>query len=156
VTAPGAGGHEGETPTGRLCWPAAGLGWVVITVGAWGLVSDPAKTRPGESARFVLGAALVHDLLLAPVVVFLGWCVAKVVPARARGPVQAALIVSALVALFAVPFVRGYGRVSTNPSILPRDYGAGLAVILAAVWFIAAVAVALRWRRRSRCDPEST
>ncbi|MGH2456282.1 MAG: hypothetical protein ACRDHD_08510 [Candidatus Limnocylindria bacterium] len=134
-----------------MFWPAAGVGWAVTTAGVWGLVSEPAKTRPGESVRFVVGAALVHDLLLAPVVVLAGWAVAKVVPARARGPVQAALIVSAMVVLFAVPFVRGYGRVATNPSILPRNYGAGLVVILGAVWAVAAVAVFRRWRRaRSR------
>ncbi len=139
--------HEEEAPPGRLFWPAVGVGWVVMTIGALGLVSDPDKTQPGESIRFVVGAAVVHDLLLAPVVVLVGWGLAKVVPERARGPVQAALIVSGMVALFSVPFVRGYGRVSTNPSILPRNYGGGLAVILAAVWVVAAGAVARRWWR---------
>lgn len=139
--------HQEEAAPGRLFWPAVGVGWVVMVIGAWGLLSDPDKTQPGESIRFVVGAAVVHDLLLAPVVVLAGWGLAKVVPARARGPVQAALIVSAMVALLSVPFVRGYGRVSTNPSILPRNYGGGLAVILAAVWVVAAAAIARRWWR---------
>lgn len=137
-----------HAPTGRLFWPAMALGWTVTTIGLWGLVSDSDKTQPTESVRFVVGAALVHDLLLAPVVILVGWQLAKVVPARARGPVQAALMVSGIVGLFSVPFVRGYGRVSTNPSILPRNYGAGLAVILAAIWVTAAVAIALRWWRQ--------
>ncbi len=142
--------HKEEAPPGRLFWPAAAVGWVVMTIGAWGLVSDPHKTRPAESIRFVVGAAIVHDLLLAPAVILAGWGLAKIVPERARGPVQAALIVSGMVALFSVPFVRGYGRVSTNPSILPRNYGGGLAVILAAVWVIAAAAIARRcWRSRA-------
>lgn len=151
MTAPGperSGGetHAGHASPGRLFWPAVALGWAVTTVGAWGLVSDADRTQPAESARFVVGAALVHDLLLAPVVVLAGWGLAKVVPARARGPVQAALIVSAVVALFSIPFVRGYGKVAPNPSILPRNYGAGLAVILVAVWATTAVVVAIRWR----------
>lgn len=136
-----------HAPPGRLFWPAVAGGWVVMAVGAWGLLSDSDKTQPGESVRFVLGAALVHDLLLAPVVVLVGWGLAKVVPARARGPVQAAVVVSAVVALFSVPFVRGYGRVAPNPSLLPRNYGAGLIVILGAIWLTAAAAVAHRWWR---------
>lgn len=143
--------HAGHPPPGRLFWPALALGWVVMTIGAWGLVSDADKTQPAESVRFVVGAAVVHDLLLAPVVVLAGWGLARIVPARARGPVQAALVVSAVVALFSVPFVRGYGRVATNPSILPRNYGAGLALILGAIWATTAVVVAIRWKvARSR------
>lgn len=144
---PGGDAHDGHGPSGRLFWPAVALGWVVMTIGAWGLISDADKTQPGESARFVLGAAVVHDLLLAPFVVLAGWALAKVVPPRARGPVQAALIVSAVVALFSIPFVRGYGRVATNPSILPRNYIAGLGVILVATWVIAGFAVVRRWWR---------
>lgn len=148
MAARGSGGevHDRHAPPGRLFWPAVAGGWVVMAAGAWGLLSDADRTRPVESARFVLGAAVVHDLLLAPVVVLVGLGVAKVVPAWARRPVQAALIVSAIVALFSIPFVRGYGRVATNPSILPRNYGAGLAVILAWIWGIAAVAAGRRWR----------
>ena len=32
------------------------------------------------------------------------------------------------------PALRGYGRVASNPTYLPRDYRTGLAVSLAAVW----------------------
>ena len=136
-------------PPGRLFWPGVAVGWAVATVGIWGLLSD-AATRPHESLRFVIGAALVHDLLLAPVVVLVGRGIATVVPSRARGPVQAALMVSAVVAVFSVPFVRGYGRGATNPSLLPRNYGHGLAVVLVAVWATAAFAVARRYRRARR------
>lgn len=132
---------------GRLFWPGVALGWIVTTVGVWGLVSDSDRTQPTESVRFVVGAAIVHDLLLAPVVILAGWALAKAVPARARGPVQAALLVSAVVALFSVPFVRGYGRVAPNPSILPRNYAAGLTIILVAIWVATALVVAYRWWR---------
>ena len=130
---------------GRLFWPAVTVGWVVMAVGAWGLASEADRTRPAESVRFVLGAAVLHDLVLAPVVVLVGWALARIVPSRARGPVQAAVVVSAVVALFSFPFVRGYGKVAPNPSILPRDYGAGLAVVLAAIWAVAILVVARRW-----------
>ena len=140
----------GPAGGGRLFWAAAAVGWAVMGAGAWGLLSHAERTRPADAARFVLGLAVGHDLLLAPVVVLLGWGVARVVPRRVRGTVQAALVVSAVVLLFAFPFVRGYGRVSTNPSVLPRDYGRGTAVVLAAVWGAAVVAVAAGWWRHRR------
>lgn len=146
---PEPNGH-GDDWRGRLFWPAVAGGWALVAVGVWGLLSDGRRTRPAESARFVVGAALAHDLVLAPVVVLAGWVTAKVVPARVRGPVQAALVVSAVVVLFAIPFVRGYGRLSTNPSILPRNYATGLVVVLTAVWAIAVVAAVRRLLRVQR------
>lgn len=135
-------------PGGRLFWAAVGVGWAVMAAGAWGLVSEADRTRPVDAVRFVLGLAVAHDLVVAPLVVAAGWAVARAVPASVRGPVQAALVASAMVAVFAYPFVRGYGRVTTNPSILPRDYASGALAVLAAVWAVAAIALATRRRRR--------
>lgn len=144
----------GERPGGgRLFWAGAAAGWAVMGAGVWGLVAEADRTRPADAARFALGLVVVHDLVLAPLVVLVGWGVARLVPPGARGPVQAALVVSAVVLLFAAPFVRGYGRVSTNPSILPRHYGRGTAVVVAAVWGAAGAVLARRWWRRRRAGP---
>lgn len=143
--------NDGHDRPGRLFWLGVVAGWALIAVGVWGLVSDGARTRPQEALGFVLGAALVHDLVLAPAVVVAGWALSRVVRGRARGPVQAGVVVSSMVVLFSVPFVRGWGRVATNPSILPRDYGAGLAVVLGAVWVAVALTLVIgRWSPR-RC-----
>lgn len=133
-------------PGGRVFWAGAVVGWGVIIAGLIGLFVDSGRTRPPNAARFVLGAALVHDLLIAPAVVALGLLVNRVAPRRWRPVVQGALIVSGAVALFSVPLVGGYGRVSTNPSILPGNYTAGLATVLALVWATAAALVVVRWR----------
>jgi hypothetical protein len=44
--------------------------------------------------------------------------------------------------------VRGSGLRPDNPSALPNDYLAGLAIVLSAVWAIVAVVVIRSWRRR--------
>ncbi|MGH9177948.1 MAG: hypothetical protein ACRD0N_05270 [Acidimicrobiales bacterium] len=150
MTAIDPGPEEVAGGPGRLFWPAAVAGWGLVVAGVWGLLAEAPATRPAEVARYVVGGAMAHDLLLAPGVVLAGWVVARAVPARVRGPLQAALVASALIALFAFPFVRGYGRVSTNPSILPRDYGTGLILILGAVWGVAALALARRRLSRAR------
>ncbi|MGH9182172.1 MAG: hypothetical protein ACRDY5_10715, partial [Acidimicrobiales bacterium] len=134
-------------PGGPVFWAGAVVGWGIIAAGLVGLFAESARTRPPDAARFVLGAALVHDLLVAPLVIALGLLVNRLAPRRSRPVVQGALIVSGAVALFSVPFVRGYGRQPTNPSVLPGNYAAGLATVLALVWGAAALLLVMRLRR---------
>ncbi|MEO7836140.1 MAG: hypothetical protein ABIS21_00685 [Acidimicrobiales bacterium] len=131
---------------GRWFWAGAVAGWGVMAAGVVGLMSESAKTRPANAARWVLGAAIAHDVLVAPAVILLGVLVGRVVPAAFKGIVQSALVMSAMVALFSYPFVRGFGRQAANPSILPRNYATGVAIVLGSIWVVAAVAIAVRVR----------
>ena len=128
-------------------WISAAIGWAVIGWGVMGIFANSLDTRPSNLAKFVVGGALLHDLLVAPVAVLVGVLIARAVPPRARGPVQAALAVSAIVAVFAYPLVRGYGLAANNPTSLPYNYGRNLVVVLGVVWAVTAVAVALRLKR---------
>ncbi len=130
-------------------WISAAIGWAVIGWGVIGILSNSLDTRPSNLAKFVVGGALLHDLLVAPVAVLVGVLIARAVPAPARGPVQAALAVSAIVALFAYPLVRGYGLAANNPTSLPYNYGRNLVVVLGAVWAVTAAAVVMRLKRRA-------
>ena len=125
-------------------------GWAVIGWGVRGALRHHVDTRPPELARLLVGGVIAHDLVLVPLVLLLGWAVARLVRGRGRGPVQAALVVSGCLALFAYPLVRGYGRAARNPTSLPHDYTGNLLVVLAAVWAATAVAVLVRRRRLRR------
>jgi hypothetical protein len=133
-------------PAGPRFWITAAVGWAVIVWGLIGIVSNSLDTRPANLARFVVGGALLHDLLVAPLAVLAGVLVARAVRGRARGPVQAALVVSAIVALFSWPLVRAYGLAANNPTSLPHNYGRNLLVVLGAVWAVTAVVIALKYR----------
>jgi hypothetical protein len=134
-------------------WPiVAGslTGAALATVGVVSLLRESADTHPGAVVRWVIGLAILHDLLLAPVVLVIGAGLRRWAP---KAWVAAALLVSGVVTLVAWPFVRGYGRLANNPSILPRNYGRGLAIVLALTWFVAgagALVVRLTARRRGR------
>lgn len=142
----GGHGHRGAG-----FWLSAAAGWAVIGVGMRGIAVHAVDTRPADLARFVVGGALLHDLVVAPAAIAAGVLVARTVPGRVRAVVQAALIVTAVVALFSVPLVRAYGRATHNPTSLPHNYAANLAAVLAVVWAVAAVvAVARLTRRRHR------
>ena len=127
-----------------MFWVSAAVGWAVILgVGLRGIFQHRLDTRPANLARFVVGGALLHDLLVAPVVIMLGVAVARAVPAAARAAVQAGLAVTAIVALFSYPLVRAYGLAAHNPTSLPHNYARNLLVVLGLVWAVTA-AVAIR------------
>jgi hypothetical protein len=133
-------------------WPVVAgalLGVACAAVGVASLVHEAHDTHPLVTATWVVGLALAHDLLLVPVVLVVGTVVHRVVPGRTL--VVGGLIVSGVLGLVAWPLVRGYGRSAGNPSILPRDYGHGLVVALAATW---AAVLALHVLRRLRRGPQ--
>jgi len=142
----GGGGVKEEHRAGPLFWISAAAGWLVIGWGLRGVFQHSIDTRPANLARFVVGGALLHDLIVAPVVIVLGVLLARAVAGRARAIVQGALAVSGIIALFSYPFVRAYGLAANNPTSLPRNYTAGLLIVLGVVWAVAAGLVIARLR----------
>lgn len=144
---------QAEPRAGVAFWVTAAAGWALILVGVRGVFAHRIDTRPAQLARFVVGGALIHDLLVAPVVIVLGVVLARVVRGRARAVVQAALVVTAALALFSYPLVRAYGKAARNPTSLPHNYTANLAIVLGVVWAVAAIVAVVRLRRPTRGGP---
>ncbi|MGH9290107.1 MAG: hypothetical protein ACRD0V_17735, partial [Acidimicrobiales bacterium] len=113
-----------ETTSRRGLLIGLALGSPVTVYGLRGAIVDAADTHPLELMRWVIGAALVHDLMVVPAVVATALLVRRFVPRRAWPPVRAGLAATGILALVGWPFVRGYGADPTNQSLLPRDYGA--------------------------------
>jgi hypothetical protein len=140
-----------ETTSRRGLLVGLVLGLPIIAYGVRGVLVDAADTEPAELATWIVTSAVVNDLLLVPVVLGVGVVAHRLVPPVAWPAVRAGLIVTGALCLVAWPFVRGYGRDPSIPSLLNRNYGAGLAAALAVVWagvaMWLAVAVASRRRR---------
>jgi len=133
---------------GPLFWGSAAVGWALILWGVRGALHHRIDTRPGQLVGFLLGGALAHDLVLAPVVLLIGVVVARSVPGRWRAPVQTTLFVSGTLTLFTYPELRGYGHILRNPTSLPHDYAVNLALVLAAVVVGTAAAALVSASRR--------
>lgn len=144
------GTHDHAGP-GR--WIGLALGVPFIAWGVRGIVLDSGETHPAELGRWIVGSAVVHDGVLLPVVSMVAVVARRLTPSRAWPAVRWALATTAVVALVAWPFVRGYGRRPDNPSLLPRSYGTGVVVALAAVWLVAAASAA--WTSHRPVPPES-
>jgi hypothetical protein len=135
--------------------PIAGavVGMTLMGIGVWQAFAMRHDIHPFELARWVVASDLVHDVIAAPIAVAVAWLVGRWLPAPARAPVRWALATSAVLVLIAWPFVRGYGRNPTIPSLLNRNYATGLGAYLAAVWVLAAcwgaiASIRSRWHRR--------
>lgn len=132
---------------GRTFGVSLVIGSAFIAFGLWSLFSHASQTDPVNFAIFFIGLALAHDLVVAPAALATATATRRTTPSLARGLVLGVLMVSAVVTLFAIPAVFGFGAQADNPSFLPRNYAWGLLAVLAIVWATAALMLARRIRR---------
>ena len=105
-----------------------------VAVGAYGAVllwDNPSAVR---IVVWALLAAIVHDLVFAPLCAAAGLAGRTLVPVRWRPPVAVAALCSVVLALLAVPVYAKPGLRPDNPTVLDRDYAVGLWIALAVVW----------------------
>lgn len=92
-----------------------------------------------------LAPPILSDAVLMPAVAVLGWVSGRVLPTWLRLPVLVALVVSAAMIAVGLPFVGRPGLRPDNPSLLDRNYFAGLLIYLAIIWVVALGWAAVRW-----------
>lgn len=136
---------------GRALGPFVGaaVGIPTLAYGAWGLLHDSQRTHPGDALRWIVGAAVVHDLVALPLLLGVTLVLVRPLPRWTRPTVRAGLAVSAVLAVVAWPQIAGYGENPTVPSLLPRDEAAGLAAYLAAVWLVVGLVLLRAHRHQS-------
>ena len=118
------------------------LGAVGMAYGAWLLVSRQDLGQIVEVAVWLAAAVVIHDGILAPAVLALGWLGGRLLPrAVARGAVTVLVLLGPTV-LVAIPVLGRFGAKPDNPTLLDRDYAQGL-LVFAALCVCAGVAVAL-------------
>jgi hypothetical protein len=126
-------------------------GLAAVGYGAQGLLTAGGRVPLESWLTWFIGSALLHDLVIAPVWIGLGWLSVRLLPRAARPAVVVGAAVSGALVLVALPFVLGFGADPANPSFLPRDYGLTLLVLVLAVWALTAMAALVAVRRaRSR------
>jgi hypothetical protein len=141
---------ESNRTAGRTWWVAVGVGGATMAWGTWlFLDATPDWRRRVDFAKWLVGLALVHDLLLAPIVVAIGWIVARTVPGVGRAPTQSGLIASGCVLLVALLPLRGTANASNNTTIQPLDYSSATITVLVVVWTVVGVWTIARLVRRT-------
>lgn len=131
---------------GPAFWIALPVGAAVMAFGTVGLVGDLGLSGGVDVARWLVGADLANDLVLAPLACLVGAAIARLLPRWCRAPVQAALLTSGVVLIVAFPALRGFGRnqVPDNETVQPLHYTTATLTVLAAVWIAAGVWLLVR------------
>ncbi|WP_299057185.1 hypothetical protein [uncultured Nocardioides sp.] len=133
---------------GRLV--LAVVGTAVAAYGGFLLVHDRLDDLP-SALVWLVGGALVHDLLLAPLALLVLALLGRLLPASWRAPAGVAFVVLATVTVLAVPFLGRFGALPDNPTLLDRDYTTGYLVLVGVVLgLVLAGALVRSARRRSR------
>jgi hypothetical protein len=137
----------------RIILAVAGL-----LLGAFGVFRLLTEIPTGSLIRLAIwlfAALIIHDLVISPTVVGLGWTLRRKVPDRGRRYLQIALIMIATVTVIALPMIVLRGSQPPVKALLLRDYAADLALLigLIAVVTVLSYAVRLARDRRRRSTP---
>lgn len=151
----GAGGDDGDGDgrrkidlilVTRVSMIAAGV--LLAGFGVFRLLTEVEWPTLFQIGIWLAAAIILHDLILAPSTIGVGWVLRRCVPVRARRYLQAGLIISGLVTVIALPMIYLRGSQPAVKALLLRNYGANLALISGVI----AVIMVLLYVRRVRLD----
>ena len=127
----------------RALLVVAGVGF-----GLWGLwlMRDFTREQLTSEAFWLAGGVVLHDAVLAPVVVLVGYGAARVLPAHFRSSSATAFLVWGTLTIAFLPVLSGQGGKAGNDTILGKPYVLSW-IVLTLVLIAYAVGSAL-WRRR--------
>lgn len=131
----------------RIVLETAGI--LLVLFGVFRLVTEIALADLVVLALWLIGAVVIHDGVLSPLVLGIGSVLSRV-PPRGRRYLQAAMVTAAAVTVIAVPMI--YRRDSQPPekAILLRNYGGNLAILLGIIGALTLALYAVRVARDSR------
>ena len=129
---------------------AASAGGVVLGVyGAIRLLTDVPGASLLRLAVWLVGALVINDLVLSPLVVAVGVALRRWLPDRARRYVQAFAIMAAMITLVAVPMIYLQRSFPPQKALLEQNFDVNLAILIGLAAVISLLGYA-RDRRRTR------
>ena len=132
----------------RIAFAASGI--LLGLFGVFRLVTEVPIGNLLVLAGWMFGAVLIHDGLLSPAVIAVGWLVGHTVPARGRRYVQGALIAGGLITAIAIPLILRAGREPASKALLQQNFGGNLTILLGLVAAASLMLYALRVARDTK------
>jgi hypothetical protein len=124
----------------RIRLVLGGAGGLLALFGVFRLITQVPLADVLVLVVWLIGALVIHDGVVSPLVVGAGWTVSRLVPPRARRYLQAALIVAAIVTVIAIPMMYRRDSQPKSKAILQQNFGANLTLLIG---IIAAVTLLL-------------
>lgn len=142
-------------PDRTVRFAIGGLGILAAVFGLRLLWDERPYIKKVNFAEWLIGGVLLQDIVIANVLLLIGWLVTKALPAHIRGFAHGALIVIALSGSMAFFVIWRQGTASSPAlALLSQNYVANFAIIVAVVVVGAALlyAASLRNIRKSRSE----
>ena len=114
------------------------IGVALLLGGVYQLLVDQERTHPIYLVLFVVGMAVLDDLVLIPLVLLVGSIPARILPTRAVAPTQAALIVFGGAFFVGLVFALSPARDGEAGTLLTAPYGRNLLLIAGVIAMVAA------------------
>ena len=105
-------------------------GMLLGSFGIFRLLTETSGSTLVALATWLICALIIHDGLVSPSVVGVGWVLRRFVPDRERRYLQAWLIMSAIVLVIAIPMIYLRGSQPAVKAILLQDYAGNLGLII--------------------------
>lgn len=112
----------------RMLPSVAGI--LLAAFGAFRLVTTVPIGALAILAVWLIGAVLVHDGVIAPATVLIGWIIGRFIPPRARRYLQTFLIAGGLVTIIAIPLILRRNTQPASKAILQQNYAGNLTLLL--------------------------
>ena len=123
-----------------------------LLLGGFGVFRLLTEVPTGSLIKLViwlLAALIIHDMVIAPAVVGLGWTLRRTVPDRGRRYLQVALITMVAVIVIALPMIVLRGSQPPVKALLLRDYAANLVLLIGLIAAVTAASYVVRVARDS-------
>lgn len=126
----------------------AGLGAVGVGLALWGLwlMRDFTREQLTSEAFWLAGGVVLHDAVLAPAVVLLGYGASRLLPGHFRSSAATAFLIWATLTIVFLPVLSGQGGKAGNDTILGRPYVLSWIAMTAVLVAYAVVAGLIRRR----------
>ncbi|HEX4363569.1 MAG TPA: hypothetical protein VHZ75_03405 [Solirubrobacteraceae bacterium] len=142
--------QDTTTPSGTAWRLGLAAGAAIFAFGLYGLLHNAVQTVPADVLKWIAGALILHDAIIAPATLIAGILLTRLLPAAIRAGMRATLAVCAVVVVMSVPVLKAVGRRPDNPSLLPHDYGQNLAIVVAVILVGGALLTVVRSARAKR------
>ena len=123
------------------------IGAAMICYGGWQIFNHSGATKPAKVGEWLIAALILHDGVLAWLVIAAGWLVARTARGRARAYLQGALICAALITVIALPLIYRRGKSAPGLTLLEQNYVAHLLLLLGILVAVVSAAYAVRTLR---------
>lgn len=140
----------------RLRLPLGIAGIALLSFGAFRLLTEVPADMLVVLAIWLVAAVVIHDGVVSPLVIGVGWVLARVFQPRSRRYVQFALIVVALVTVVAIPLIYREDTQARAESMLLQNYLGNLTLLVGIVAALSLLAYAIRVARDSQHEPQGS